>query len=51
VRLGDRVVVAFPYDLKKVEWAKAHGGKFFGELKAWVFPVEREEEVKEVLLG
>jgi hypothetical protein len=51
VRLGDRVVVAFPYDPKKVEWAKAHGGKFFGELKAWVFPVEREEEVKEVLLG
>ena len=51
LRLGNRVVVNFPYDPKKVEWAKAHGGKFFGELKAWVFPAEREEEVKEVLLG
>jgi hypothetical protein len=51
VRLGDQVVVSFPYDPKKVEWAKAHGGKFFGELKAWVFPAEREDEVKEVLLG
>jgi len=51
VRLGDLVVAAFPYDPKKVEWAKAHGGKFFGELKAWVFPAEREEEVKEALLG
>ena len=50
-RLGDRLVVNFPYDPKKVEWAKAHGGKFFGELKAWVFPVEREQEVKEVLMG
>ena len=49
-RLGDRLVVNFPYDPKKVEWAKAHGGKFFGELKAWVFPAEREEEVGEVLL-
>ena len=51
VRLGDRVVVNFPYDPKRVEWAKAHGGKFFGELKAWVFPAECEEKVKEVLLG
>jgi hypothetical protein len=51
VRLGDRVVVAFAYDPKKVEWAKAHGGKFFSELKAWVFPAECEEKVKEVLLG
>ena len=51
VRLGDRVIVAFPYDPKKVEWAKAHGGKFFGELKAWVFPAECEEKVKEMLLG
>jgi hypothetical protein len=51
VRLGDRLVVNFPYDPKKVEWAKAHGGKFFGELKAWVFPAEHEEEVGEVLLG
>ena len=51
VRLGDRVVVAFAYDPKKVEWAKAHGGKFFGELKAWVFPAEHEQQVKEVLLG
>ena len=51
VRLGDRVIVAFPYDPKKVEWAKAHGGKFFSDLRAWVFPAEREEEVKEVFLG
>jgi len=50
VRLGDRVVVAFAYDPAKVAWAKANGGKFFGELKAWVFPAEREEQVKEVLL-
>jgi hypothetical protein len=51
VRLGDRIIVAFPYDPKRVEWAKAHGGKFFGELKAWVFPAEREQQVREVLLG
>jgi hypothetical protein len=51
VRLGDRLVVNFPYDQQKVAWSKAHGGKFFGELKAWVFPAEREEEVKEALLG
>ena len=51
VRLGDRVIVAFPYDPKKVEWAKAHGGRFFSDLKAWVFPAEREQQVKEVLLG
>ena len=50
VRLGDRLVVAFAYDPKKVEWAKANGGKFFPELKAWVFPAEKEAEV-EVLLG
>jgi hypothetical protein len=49
VRLGDRVVVAFPYDPQKVARAKALGGKFFGELKAWVFPAERESDV-EVLL-
>jgi hypothetical protein len=51
VRLGDRVVVNFPYDQQKVAWAKANGGRFFGELKAWVFPAEREEKVKEALLG
>ena len=51
VRLGDRIVAAFPYDPRKVEWAKAHGGKFFSELKAWVFPAECEEKVKEVLLA
>jgi len=50
VRLGDRVIAAFAYDPAKVAWAKANGGKFFGELKAWVFPAEREEQVKEVLL-
>jgi hypothetical protein len=51
VRLGDRVVVNFPYDPQKVARAKSLGGKFFGELKAWVFPAECEDEVKEVLLG
>ena len=51
VRLGDRVVVAFAYDSAKVAWAKANGGKFFGELRAWVFPAEREQQVKEVLLA
>jgi len=50
VRLGDRVVAAFAYDPQKVAKAKALGGRFFSELKAWVFPAEREEEVKEVLL-
>jgi len=50
VRLGDRLVVAFPYDPQKVQWAKSNGGRFFSELKAWVFPAEREEKVKEVLL-
>jgi len=50
VRLGNRVVAAFPYDPRKVEWARTHGGKFFSELKAWVFPAECEEKVKEVLL-
>ena len=51
VRLGDRLVVAFPYDPKRVEWAKSNGGRFFSELKAWVFPADREQQVKEVLLG
>ncbi len=50
VRLGDRVVVAFPYDPNRVARAKALGGRFFGELKAWVFPAEKETEVKEALL-
>jgi hypothetical protein len=50
VRLGDRVVVAFPYDPNKVARAKALGGKFFADLKAWVFPAEREAEVKGALL-
>jgi len=50
VRLGDRVIAAFAYDPQKVAWAKANGGKFFGELKAWVFPAEREQQVKEMLL-
>ena len=51
VRLGDRVVVAFAYDQRKVAWAKANGGRFFADLKAWVFPAECEEKVKEVLLA
>jgi hypothetical protein len=51
VRLGDRVIAAFPYDPKRVEWAKSNGGRFFSELKAWVFPAECEEKVKEVLVG
>jgi hypothetical protein len=50
VRLGDRVVVAFTYDPQKVAKAKALGGRFFADLRAWVFPAEREEEVKGVLL-
>jgi len=51
VRLGDRLVVAFAYDPQKVARAKALGGRFFSELKAWVFPAECEEKVKEVLVG
>ena len=51
VRLGDRLVVNFPYDPNRVARAKSLGGRFFSELKAWVFPAEREEEVKEALLG
>jgi len=50
VRLGDRVVVAFAYDQRKVAWAKANGGRFFADLKAWVFPAEKAAEVEEVLL-
>jgi hypothetical protein len=43
--------VNFPYDQRKVAWAKANGGRFFADLKAWVFPAECEEKVKEVLLA
>jgi hypothetical protein len=43
VRLGDSILVHFPYDPQKIEWAKKHGGKFFSELKVWVFPREMEE--------
>jgi hypothetical protein len=50
VRLGDRLVVAFPYDPKRVEWSKANGGKFFADLKAWVFPAEKQADVENVLL-
>jgi hypothetical protein len=50
MKLGDRVIVHFPYNPQKVETAKALGGKFFPYLKAWVFPAEREEKVKEALL-
>ena len=50
VRLGDLVVAAFPYDQRKVAWAKANGGRFFAELKAWAFPAEKATEVEEVLL-
>jgi len=49
VRLGNLVIVNFPYDPRKVAWAKSHGGRFFSELKAWVFPAELEKDV-EVLL-
>jgi hypothetical protein len=49
MKLGDRIIVQFAHDLKKVEWAKAHGGKFFGLLKAWVFPAD-VEGIEEVLL-
>jgi hypothetical protein len=48
-RLGNQLVVAFPDDSNKVEWAEAHGGKFFPDLKVWVFPAE-VEGIKEVLL-
>jgi len=50
VRLGNRIVVGFAYDPQKVAWAKSHGGRFFSELKAWVFPAQKEKEVEEVLL-
>jgi hypothetical protein len=43
VRLGDSILVHFPYDPQKVEWARKHGGKFFRELKVWVFPAEMEQ--------
>ena len=42
VRLGDSILVHFPYDPQKIEWAKKHGGKFFSELKVWMFPAEME---------
>jgi hypothetical protein len=49
VRLGDRVVVGFAYDPQRVARAKTLGGRFFADLKAWVFPAEKAKEV-EVLL-
>jgi len=51
MRLGNRILVHFPYNPQKVAMAKSLGGKFFRYLEAWVFPAEREEEVKKKLLG
>ena len=51
VRLGNLVIVNFPYDPQRVARAKTLCGRFFSELKAWVFSAECEEKVKEVLLG
>jgi len=51
MKLGDFVIVHFPYDPKRVEWAKTNGGRFFSYLKVWVFPAEKAKEVEEVLLG
>jgi len=50
MRLGERILIHFPYDPQKVGMAKSLGGKFFRYLEAWVFPAEREEEVKKMLL-
>jgi hypothetical protein len=49
VRLGDSILVHFPYDQQKVEWAKKHGGKFFSELKVWVFPAEMDEGLDNIV--
>jgi hypothetical protein len=50
MKLGDCIIVHFPYDQQRVERAKALGGKFFAELKAWVFPADLQKEA-EALLG
>jgi len=43
MKVGDRLLVHFPYNPEKVAMAKALGGKFFPYLKSWVFPAEMEK--------
>ena len=43
MKVGDRLLVHFPYNPQKVATAKALGGRFFPYLKSWVFPAEMEE--------
>jgi len=43
MKLGDRLLVHFPYNPEKVAMAKALGGRFFPYLKSWVFPAEMGE--------
>ena len=40
MKVGDRLLVHFPYNPQKVATAKALGGRFFPYLKSWVFPAE-----------
>jgi hypothetical protein len=43
MKVGDRLLVHFPYNPEKVATAKALGGRFFPYLKSWVFPAEMGE--------
>jgi len=43
MKVGDRLLVHFPYNPQKVAMAKSLGGKFFPYLKSWVFPAEMEK--------
>jgi len=43
MKVGDRLLVHFPYNPQKVAMAKSLGGKFFRYLEAWVFPAEMEK--------
>ncbi len=49
MKVGDRLLVHFPYNPEKVALAKSLGGKFFPYLKAWVFPAEMEEGLENLV--
>jgi hypothetical protein len=43
MKLGDRLLVHFPYNPQKIAIAKSLGGWFFRYLESWVFPADMGE--------
>jgi hypothetical protein len=46
---GDTIVTITPYDKDFVREAKSMGGRWYPPLKAWVFPAEKANTVRELV--